>query len=557
VWNFGVDKVQTYLITYPLFDVDLDFKKYIDELAPDLSDMKERVWLLPVPEELSTAMKTAYNLSAAAGKLDGENLRYEDWLPLAGGTDKITIPLGHMKNVISDITFDNEERVKIVIKVRSDAKETTKDALQKAVRIRAPRIMIGKESDEAASWVVGTWEYKDGIRDRLVFEGKNVVYNKTEGLLLKSEGEPAQKKASENVEIEIKLANRIDEGDYYLQFDFNWYSVDIKPQSGDADSEGNFSGEFEGFNLKSYLTAFGEDTDTDFKKVPAHFYIDHPKTVSFDVKIADSDGKELDEDKAIAKAEIDDILDKDEPVISLVSNPPTHSYDFTDTFNEGGNIKYKIILEGEVTVEREKLDKNDTKVTANLVVLLPMIFDLSSGNKFIITDGNDKGSYIPINFAGMDDFQEGNSNVMGQIDEQLKGSGSVRSLTLKFSDIQNEVTGNNLYLAIERDADKWTPVQLADGSSHPGVPIMGGEDSLSFSQFPKIKFLLKAEVLGTVPPAGTDILGDAPLPPGSNEEGSDEKALFYIKEQVDENSVAFNVNISVVADIDLDTKIDL
>jgi hypothetical protein len=97
---------------------------------------------------------------------------------------------------------------------------------------------------------------------------------------------------------------------------------------------------------------------------------------------------------------------------------------------------------------------------------------------------------------------------------------------LNFSDIKNNVT-SDVYLAIDKDS-KWTLIPIPSDQDW-SIPIT---DADSFTKLPPIKFLIK-------------------------EDGPGKGGRLYIQSQYKEDSIAFSVKLSIVADIDLDKSIDL
>jgi hypothetical protein len=535
----ATEKVQAYLISYPLFETNLDFNEYIAGLAPGGS---EGGWPVEISQAISAAIDTAYTDSGNTG---GADLEYSKWEPLSFPNDegiledKITISLGDMKNMVSDITFDDGDKPSIVIDVEGMT-DSQKTALQNAVRIRAFQIKIGTNIKAETGWEKGVWDTGDvSSANELVFKN-SATYDNTEALLLKN-GDTTG--ATEKVEIEVKLANKIEAGKYTLKFNFNWYSVEVKPQ--DNSTEGTF----EGFNLGSYLSNLaGDETDVKFKEIPAYFKAFFPSGLSgYDVSIAKEGGGSL--ETTTTSIDKDKIVDGPNDTTfnwlqEYTDDNTKTTYNLAKTFNDGGGIKYTITQPASTTVERSDLDESDpnaNKITATLVLILPMVFEFTATDKFTITGSTD--SYIPIKFEGLEEFLEGgdsNDGVMNQIEDMLEDNdGSITSLKLKLADIKNGVTGDNLYLAIgtkpglidtgDQEAANWKIVNIAAGN-HDEVDL--ADESTSLTQLPKIKFLIK-------------------------ESGGGGSTTFYIKNQEEEEDVAFNVNISVVAGISLNTKIDL
>jgi hypothetical protein len=519
--HFGIDKmeennpVQTYLITYPLFDMSLDFDEYLNGTL--LNTGKSRVPQIEISTAMSNMVANTVDRVSQAGNPAGNDLPYSNWIdPFLGNSPKID--LGDMKSLLSDITFNPDTSFSIRINGKGDPYE-----LQKAIRIRVPQLKIGGKTDaNEASWVKGELAENN---TRLVFRSTGISSNVP--LLLLSAGTSAEKEASGRVDIYIKLANKIGAGTYDSELNFNWYSANVKPN--DASKQ---TGEFQGFDLGSYLTSFGDSAK--FERVPGYLYMNTPSNIgNFKVEIDGIGAVAPGDSFPLKKTDITPEKDKEGKLPSWFDREPTSEYDFTMLVNGGGTIKYKITPPSTVTLFHSDIEnERDPKITANLAVLLPMVFKFT-GEPDRVGDGY----YFPVNFQGLDDFLgtggtgTGNSSVMEKIDEEL-GEGSINSLTLRLRDIDNNIT-SPIYLAIMTDSTiknpgpgDWQIVKIAPGAEGKDIDINNG----SFTQFPRIKFYVK------------------------DEGGS---GRLYIQSQGDKDSAAFSVKISVIADISLDKPIDL
>jgi hypothetical protein len=524
--------VQTYLITYPIFDMDLDFDKYINGLSPDTS----RVPPVTIKPDAADRIESVYKSAVNSGRiLDGESL------PPSWGVDPfmnapLAIDLGDMKDLVSNLCFNEE--VSFNIKVGTGNAEE----LREAIRIRVPQFRIGDYGYETSSWVKGELEEKDG-KTILKFRNNSPISN-DEALLLNGYG-------SDRISIQIRLVNKITAGEYESEFDFNWYSADIKPDVP--------AGEFRGFNLGSYLDELGSGAD--FEKVPAYLYISVPDTVgnsnfknNLTVNIIGNGIFPITDPTyySLANTAIKDEEGKTTDLSGwLDANNLSNVYDFTSTLNARNSQSIRYTVEYNESVKIYSQDKQDNqKLTANLAVLLPMVFTFSvePGTKeFTVTGGDYAGSYIPINMKGLDKFlgsggsgggsSTGGDSVIDQINKQL-GGGGVNRLVLRLKDIENTVT-SDIYLAIaknpnisdegDQNPDDWEIVKVVDDEPDRDIDI---ESAQSLTKLPKIKFLLKE----TAPQVG---------------------GRLYIQSQDDKNSVAFSVKISVIAGVDLDKTIDL
>jgi hypothetical protein len=514
--HFGIETieennpVETYLITYPIFDMSLDFDEYLNETLLDTD--KSRVPQIDISIEISNRVANTVDRVFQAGNPAGNDLPFVDWIdPFLGNSPEVD--LGDMKSLLSDITFNPDTSFSIKIDGKGNP-----DELQKAIRIRVPQLKIGGEDAwNEASWVKGEL---NADRTKLVFKSSGI--NRDEPLLLLSEGTPAEKDASGRVDIHIRLVNKIGAATYNSELNFDWYSVNVEPND-----ESKQTSEFKGFDLGSYLTSLGDGVR--FERVPAYLYVSTPSRVgNFKVEITGIDTVAPGNSFSLDKTHI--IPGKDMVGFpSWFNEQPTSEYDFTATINSGESINYNIIPPQSVTLYSGDIDKTE-KIIANMAVLLPMVFKFTGTTETI---GEEK--YYPVNFQGLDDFLgdggSGGNSVMEEIDEQL-GEGSINSLTLRLRDIDNNIT-SPIYLAIITDPaiknpgpGDWEIVKIAPGAEDKDIDIKNG----SFTQFPRIKFYVK------------------------DEGGS---GRLYIQSQDDKDSAAFSVKISVIAGISLDKPIDL
>jgi hypothetical protein len=534
VADYKSDDVQTYLITYPLFDMDLDFNEYIN--GAGINDTS-RVPPVEISQEYSALMEETWRFAESFGYLNSDgSLPFNRWVRLS----TMEIDLGDMKSLISDICL-KEEGVTFTLEAGS---EMAARQLQKAIRIRVPQLKIGS-SDYGVylgedAWVSGA------------VEGKNVVFRKKPGtnidpsdpVLLLSSADYYEKEASEKIAIEIRLANTIDAGTYKSELGFNWSSAKVYPQYAES---GAFQGEIDGFNLRSYLDELGINGVTvEFDSIPAYLYVKTPDNFATKPEIS------------ISGMTANDAVDW--PDAGKISDPGSYNwllsdsgrenitrYDFAQVLNQpAAKIKYQIKMSAAVTIYSGTSAKK--KITANLAVLLPMIFKFTPqpqfGAKTInIAGGEQAGTYLPINFKEMDDFlgssNSGNDSVMDQIDEQL-GEGGVNGLELRLTDIKNKVT-SPIYLAIATKTsaagippDEWNIIPIKDPGPNEErksytIPI---ENPGSLKSLPEIKFLLKRND----PTSGYTL---------------------SIQPQNAADETAFGVKISVVADISLDKTLEI
>jgi hypothetical protein len=514
---------QTYLITYPLFDMDLDFNEYIK--GSGINDTS-RVPPVEISQELSALMEEARRFAEWREHLDQDgNLPFSSWVPF----DTIEIDLGDMKSLISDICLDREG-VTFTLEAGS---ETAARQLQKAIRIKVPQLKIGSSNYGEDTWVSGNVDGR-----KVVFSKKDdATIDPDEPVLLLSDGSPDGKAASQKILIAIMLANTIGAGTYKSELDFNWSSAKVYPQYAES---GAFQGEIDGFNLRSYLDELGIDGVTvEFNSIPAYLYVKTPDNFATKPKISISG---MTANDTVAWPDADKISDP-ESYNWLLSTPERENitkYDFAGVLNNSTEkIKYEITMPNAVSISRA--DSTGEKITANLAVLLPMTFKFEpqfGANTINIAGGDQAGTYLPVNFKEMDDFlgsgDSGNS-VMDQIDEQL-GEGGVSNLYLRLADIKNEVT-SSIYLAIATKAsaaeispdDYWEIIPIKNDKKSYMIQI---ENQGSLTGIPDVKFLLKKD----------DPLADYTL---------------SIKPQEDANEIAFGVRISVVANVSLDKTLKI
>jgi hypothetical protein len=497
---------QTYLITYPLFDMSLNFDEYINGLTPDASR---------VPDiEISPQIANASNFLSSSGRE----------IPL----DSIKVDLGDMKSLVSDIAF---KRDGVSFSIEIDEPETA-GVLESAIRVRVPQLKIGGATDAEGSWVKGEL---NADKTKLVFKGIGIDPDEPL-LLLRDESDQQKKESSEKVDVYIKLVNKITAGIYNTELKLDWYSVIVTPSGTE-----NSTGEIEGVNFGSYLESLGDAT---FEKVPAYLYVSTPNTINnFEVLFGGDNGKSDD----IFSLQKEDVIDQNPPAWLDDENTSISEYDFT-AIAEGESITYQVNLP-EMKLLHDNIDDNDTqKITVNLAILLPMVFKFS-GNAYKIYDPKTEKSdnYYPIKFEGLDEFLgsdgdagDDDKSVMDEIDKQL-GEGGLNSLKLELSDIKNNVT-SSIYLAVSKDStisaanlkpEDWGIIEIVSGGRGE-IPIKVE----SLNSIPPIKFLVKAGDDGS---GGRLYIQSQPTGE-SQSSGSEE---------------SFSVKISVVADIDLDKSIDL
>jgi hypothetical protein len=499
VFKYEDNDTQTYLINYPLFEMDLDFNKYINETG--INDTS-RVPSVVIDQEYADQVKNASNFVPSYLLVEG-NLPYNSWVHL----QPLTVDLGDMKNLISNIRF-KKEGVKFTLQTDSAAKAVQ---LREAIRIRIPQLNIGSNGFEETNWAKGK------------VDGNNVVFESTEfdnNPVLLIPGNTT----SQTITIDICLANTIDAGTYTTELDFNWSSAWFYPQN-------TSNGEIDGFDLSSYFSELGSGTArVEFDSVPAYLYVDAPAGINPDIDISISGTGDQDIDlPAKNKFSSTDAL-----ALGWLFDESSEikKYKFESALNNAEKIKYTISM-SEVFLE----NGTTGKFTANLAVLLPMKFKFTpnSGEEIITINGGEyAGDYLPVNIKGLDDFLEGDTsadNVMDQINEQLGGEG-VNSLKIRLRDIENEVT-SPIYLAMATTIDStekqsdgyWKIIPIVSGSTGE-IEIVSPE---SLKKLPEIKFLLKKE--------------------------TDDYTLSIQPQDTD--NVAFDVKISVVAGINLDKTLEI
>jgi hypothetical protein len=516
--------VQTYLITYPVFDMELNFDQYINGLSPDTSRVPPVSISRQALEELE--MKWVYSWVVSYG----EDLPFEYWVdPFE--YNPLVINLGDMKDLVKNICFNNGVSFSIKAGTREKAEE-----LQRALRIRAPRLKIGNNDNDEDAWVRGDVENEDG---EFVLKFKNTdTISETEPLLLTG------KSGSDKIIIEVRLVNRIEAGNYESEFDFNWHSAEI---------EFNIpKGTFTGLNLGSYLKELGSGSR--YETAPAYLYLKAPPSLGDGFKnglTVGINGASLIDDLGIKSlVKLGKIRDKTGTVPALSAwlnddNQLDNVYDLADVLSGDQKIlHYTMSQSNPLTIINDEKSKTG-KITAMLAVLLPMSFKFTgAGISINYTDPETSqvtnSKFFPLKFQGLDDFlgdsnDNGDKSVLEQIDEELGEGSGIRSISLELSGIKNTVA-RNLFLGIakypnpEGDPDGWhlIPISGEDQDYHP-VPLVGAD---SLGTLPPIKFLVM-------------------------EEGKGGNGRLYIRSHIEEDSVAFGVKISVLADIDLDKSLDL
>jgi hypothetical protein len=502
----GSDPVQAYLLSYPIFNVDLNLQEYINRVGPEGRN---------VPS-IDISSGIAAELQEGSVKYGGE-LPYEYWIDPFGGNGPV-VDLGDLKSLVSNICFNDGVSFKIKIPPGEADKA---EQLEKAIRVRAPQLKFGYSSNVPASWLKGTL---NDSKTELVFSSNRtdeINQNSPDDALLLKRDVPG----NDRLPIDIRLVNIADVGGYETELNFDWYSMDVQPQDGQA-------GEFAGFNVGSYLEKLGDGVT--FLKVPASLYMHIPNSLedlTVDITNKKTGGAIL-ASEAMPDPERSYIIVPEGEVLPLWFDDQPVKYDFGEVLNTKDGIRYKINPPENVTIYSAQVPQDgDTGIAAYLVVILPMAFHFSADKteSFSINDGNDPKKYLLVRFPGMDDFLADNDSAMAQIDDQLGQDTSISSLTLHLSDIKNEII-SAFYLAIEKDPNKngpdnWHLVEIADDK--------GGsfsiDNMISLAKFPRIKFLIPAD-----PDRGDGIL--------------------YIKSQTAEDTVAFDVKISVQADISLDSE---
>jgi hypothetical protein len=519
--------------------MDLNLDQYINGVTPEAS----RVPPVVITQEYAGKMEQAFNIANQWDVLEDGNLPYKypdnipdysgdlAWIDPLGGKP-LEVDLGDMKELLSNITF-KKEGVTFTLETNSSGTATQ---LAKALRIRIPQLKIGNDADEKDAWVKGE------------VEGTNVVFKKTETetitetdpLLLLSTGTDEEKEKSQKIKIEIRLVNKVAAGEYKVDFDFNWNTAQVSPSEL---SDGAHKGEIAGFDLNSYLDDMKDgDTNITVASVPAFLFVEAPSgkngkklEIKIDsVKQYESEAYLVNDLYTKAKGQKDDIKWLDGRIKA------TDSYEFAEIFN-AENIKYAVTPPDSLQIKNDSIGSNNNvkKITANLVIVLPMTFKFSgtaeSYTAAPTTPGSTGEKFLRVKFADLDKFLEGDSDsgsdgVMKQIDKQLEeNGGKLTELTLKLSNIKNDVI-DGLYLAIGnkpgKEPEKWHIIPLDNGASA-NIEV----DTASLASLPQIRFLLKEDTTDS----NTGILTVNSLG----------------------NDAAFNVNISVVAGISLDKKIDL
>jgi hypothetical protein len=501
--------VQTYLLSYPIFNINLDLMEYINRAGPDGRNVPS----MSISSDVAKYLQEVSSLYI----YNGGELPYELWVdPFEG--DGPVVDLGDLKSLVSNICFNDGVSFKIKIPPGNVEKA---EQLEKAIRVRAPQLKFGYSYNSPDAWVKGTLnsaktelEFSSNRKDEINQTGNSAA----DALLLN--GDPRNDK----VNIDIRLVNVAGIDEYETELNFDWYSMDVSPESGQT-------GEFAGFNLGSYLKELGSGAV--FLKVAASLYMHIPEGLEgLTVTLTDRAGTELSGSEGTTVPNQSYIIPPaGEALPSWLEYAPV-KYDFEETLNTGRVIRYTINPPNAVTILRRDVDQwQDTTINAHLVVILPMAFRFPADSESLYIDAGDgegEKKYLAIGFRGMDEFLSGDDSAMTQIDDQL-GQGGIDGLTLNLSDIKNKII-SSFFLAIEKDpsqsgSDNWHLVKIADGE--------GGSFSIdnaaSLAQFPRIKFLI---------PADQD--GDGTL---------------YIKAQAAGDTTAFDVKISAQADINLDSEL--
>jgi hypothetical protein len=520
-YTYENGQTQTYLINYPLFEMDLDFDEYLNKINEDNTSRVPPVVISP---ELAARMNEVYNLAWRGGYLDSDgNLPYSSSWGNVGWVlfDTMVIDLGDMKSLASNICLQQEEGITFTLKAET---QTAAEQLRNAIRIRIPKLNIGSTGYDKTAWAQGE------------LDGKNVVFKRgsfdqVPVLLIPNDT------ASEKIEIELCLANKLDAGTYTTELGFNWYSAEVYPDT--------VNGKIDGFELGSYfeeLKANG-DVEVEFASVPAYFYLSTPKSISTEPTItisgADAASFDLPLRNRIHDYDDDSSL---EWLLDPSDGSKIKKYNFVSILNGGNEIKYDISKSSSspVTVFKNNIEEDD-KIIANLAVLLPMTFKFTPNSvamEITINNGNYAGTYLPINFKELDEFlggdnSIGDNSVMEQINEQLGGEG-FKNLTFRLREIKNDVT-STLYLAVATKTSSvgispdeyWNIIPIENDPSTHEIRIDSPE---SLKKLPEVKFLLK--------------------------EDTTTGYTLSIKPQ-DTDNVAFGVKISVVAGINLDKTLDI
>jgi hypothetical protein len=491
----GEDSVQTYLITYPLFDMSLDFDKYLNDTPLD-TDEGEDTGKRRVP-----GIVISPETASLSGRLP------PDGIPLPA----IPVDLGDMKNLLSDITFKPSTSFSITIPPGKG------EEMQKAIRIRIPQLKIGSEDN--SSWVMGVIE-----DDKLVFKSSLTESDKDTALLLLSTGTTGtteKKTASETITIHVKLVNKISADSYDTKLNFDWNTAKVTPND-----TGKNKGKFEGLNLGSFLTDLGSGAQ--FTKIPAYLATTVPNTIAgFEVKIDNIETK--------TKTFVPDpnmIDERNEEELTATWFTDSTKYDFTDTLNGEKPLEYTITPPTSAQITNGTAIKNQ-KITTTLAILLPMSFEFLTSKtpreeQVIIGIEN----YLQIKFQGLDDFLGGGDDdkggVMGEIGDVL-GEGGLTNLILYLNTIANNAT-STIYLGVNTDTatGEWKAAEIVK-DKRDNFPLK----ATSLSNLPPVKFLVKEE--------------------------KDRKGRLHIKRQDPdaEEGVDFKVKISVEADVNVDKSIDL
>jgi hypothetical protein len=501
----GNDPVQAYLLTYPIFNVDMDLAKHVNKVSPDGSNVPPIQISADVAEVLRDLdSRYGYNLP---------QLPYQYWIdPFNGKSPEVD--LRDLKSLVSNIVFN--DGVSFKIKIPEEDRDRA-EQLENAIRVRAPQLKFGDTGNSPSSWVKGKLsrdkselEFSSNRKDE-INQGDHV----RDALLLN--GDPR----SDRVIIDIRLVNIASVGEYETELNFDWYSMDVKPQ-------GNSTGEFAGFDLGTYLKEIGGGVE--FLRVFASLYMHIPAGIDgLTVNITDNQTRPIQDADIPAPDRRYIVLPAGEELPWL--DHTSIQYDFGDVLNNARSIKYTIIPPSAVTVLREDIDLNqNTEITANLAVILPMAFRFPPEVESLeIADEGITKRYFSIGFKELDKFLEGDNSAMSQIEDQL--GGGISGLSLNLSDIKNDLI-SSFYVAVQKDLtrrtgpDNWHLVKIEDG----GGGSFRIDNAVSLARFPQIKFLIPA----------AEKTGDG---------------LFYIKAQKAEDTAVFDVKISVQADINLDNEI--
>jgi hypothetical protein len=513
------DPARTYLITFPLFDMNLDLTEYINGLDDD--DIASKIPAVDISPEIVNTVNSYVNY----GGIVPENL-----------IDDAVVDLGDMKSLLSNLAFKTGGAV-----FRLPVNAGNAQMLKNAVRIKIPELKIGE-----FSWIAGTIDNPDNPQ-WLEFKTDTTIAQGD--ILLLKPGQPE----TERVTIKIKLVDRVAAGSYQPELDLNWHSVEVSPGG-----TGVSSGKIEGFNLQSYLADLGEP---EFHSVPAYLYLNTPAnvgTLEITISAIKNDGfsTPIDLTAPPGMAAIDKVKIQGDAPPWLDTSTSVEDYDFEGILNEGNAaINYKVEQKSGTTVTLYSNTAGTSKITANLALLLPMVFDFPSAdvvggptaiNDDVNTAGiNEAGNYIPLKFAGLDDFlgETDDDGVLAEINKELGDDSGVNNIRLTLSGINNTLT-SPIYLGIPKvkgtpTADDWELVTIdpaPGGTPEASRVIYLPPDADGKLSIPKLKFFLKEETLETTP---------------SLKEGG--RLYFKDVPQADE---AFSIKISVVADIALDKEID-